>query len=407
MKVVHVTTIDEGGAYKATCRIHHSLQLQNIESTIILRTKKNSNSIGKSCFTEKKQEFYSKAKNGLNLLWKRKTIYRDILGTDISKHPNIQEADVIILHWINSFLSYKNLKQIFQLGKPVLWVLHDMWPLTGGCHYDEYCNKFVTKCGECPLIESKNKKDITFKNFNDKKLIYESYSFSLVGPSKWSVEMAKNSSLLREKKVYYIPNCIDINTFKRTKDDKISSLREKYNIFPDKKIVLFGAAHDGVKNRLKGFSYLLNALSLLDDSFYLVVFGNATDDDLKGVHQEYKLLGYIQDEAEMAEIYAMADVFVAPSIQEAFGFTACEAMACGTPVVGFAVGGLCDQIEHMRNGYLAKLKDFGDLAEGIKICAENSEAFGEKAHKAALRFSLNELGMQYVAVLNELVKEKT
>ena len=51
--------------------------------------------------------------------------------------------------------------------------------------------------------------------------------------------------------------------------------------------------------------------------------------------------------------------------------TVLESLSCGTPVVGFEVGGVPDMIRHKENGYLAKYKNAGDIVEGIKFCLNN------------------------------------
>ena len=140
-----------------------------------------------------------------------------------------------------------------------------------------------------------------------------------------------------------------------------------------KKVVLFGAAFDGTANKNKGFSYLIDALNYLDpDEYYLMIFGECNPQCLSW-KQEYKLMGYIKSEFIMAELYNLADVYVSPSLQESIGFTVCESLACGTPVVAFPVGGLVEQIEHQKNGYLAEHSSADDIAKGIVYCTDNNE----------------------------------
>ena len=141
---------------------------------------------------------------------------------------------------------------------------------------------------------------------------------------------------------------------------------------------------------------------LSENDYFLVIFGHAQNKDVESLKQSYKLAGYIEAESELAELYSLADVYVTPSLQESFGFTVCEAMACGTPVTAFAVGGILDQITHMEDGYLARVKDSHDLAEGIEYCAKNRNEWGKKAEENAKRFSYEEVGRQYVDFFEEL-----
>ncbi len=82
-------------------------------------------------------------------------------------------------------------------------------------------------------------------------------------------------------------------------------------------------------------------------------------------------MGFLQDEYSTALVYNAADVFIVPSLADNLPTTVQESLSCGTPVVGFEVGGIPDMISHKKNGYLAKYKDSGDIAEGIKFCINN------------------------------------
>ena len=395
IKVVHITTIDEGGAYKAVKRIQDSLRNEGVCSNILLRTKLNKISDDITFTDNPAKMIISKGKNLINMFFGNGMISRDLIGTDISQNGFVREADVIFLHWINSFLSYRTIEKILQLEKPVIWVMHDTWIFTGGCHVNLSCERYRIGCGKCPLIKSDRDKDISYLNYIDKVNIFQKYRFTVVGPSNWIVETAKESKVLSGQNIICIPNCYNEKIF--YKRPKKEALRKKYNINTQKHIILFGAAFDGTENKFKGFSYLLEALEKLSSTeYYLMIFGHADEKTCKNLKQEYKLLGYISDEQTLAEIYNIADVYVTPSLQESFGLTVCESMACGTPVVAFPVGGIKDQIIHKENGYLAKIRDTQDIAEGIQYCISNRNQLSEDIQYSANRFSSKRVGQRYV-----------
>ena len=309
------------------------------------------------------------------------------------------------MHWFNSFLSIKSLEKLFALNKPMVFMMHDMWLFTGGCHVAGDCKKYRDECGACPLISSERDMDISYQNFRDKEILFEHNNAVITGPSLWIVECAKQSPILKKQRVEYIPNMIDTQVFRPVKDR--DALRKKYGLPEGKKIILFGAADRGTGNRNKGFAYLSRAVQELDpEQYHLVIFGN-TGADL-GISDIYgrTLLGYVEKEAQMAEIYNLANVYVTPSLQESFGFTVCEALACGTPVVAFPVGGILDQIVHEQNGYLAKLKDVEDLKKGIIYCIENENILREKAREGAKRFSFEAVGDIYAEFLQKICEEQ-
>lgn len=384
MNILHITTIDMGGAYKAVERLDKCLNLSGFDSKILLRTKNDDVSNGYVYLDNAVKKFASKVKNLGNLFLKKGEIERDLFGSDISKSNFVKEADVICIHWINSFLSYKTIESLFRLNKPVVFFMHDMWLFTGGCHVDLGCGKYVSGCGTCPIIESNNAKDITFKNYKDKTALFNKYKINIAGPSNWIVNCAKNSEVLKNQNINCLHNCYDDAVFFKSDRNQI--------IDTDKTVLLFGAAHDGTANRNKGFQYLMDALAYLDkDKYFLLVFGNADEKQFENIGFEYKLLGYVSGDEKLAEVYRAADIYITPSLQESFGYTVCEAMACGTPVVAFPVGGICDQIIHKENGYLAKLRDSEDLALGIDFVREHKTELGEAAAVSAKCFSFTKM----------------
>lgn len=403
-KVVHITTIDEGGAYKAVERIQNSLRNEGIVSNILLRTKLDISSDDKVCMDNSLKNIISKMKNFVNLFFASGEISRDIFGTDISNNTLIKDADVIFLHWINSFLSYKSIEKILQLGKPVIWVMHDTWLFTGGCHVNQSCERYEDECGKCPLIGTNKSKDISYLNYKDKEKIFQKYSFTVMGPSNWIVDSAKKSKILSGKNIICIPNCYNEKIFYPRCEKE--ALKEKLHVHTKENIILFGAAFNGTDNKNKGFSYLLEALEKLSETdYYLLIFGNADEKTCKNLKQEYKLLGYISDEQTLAEVYNIADVYVTPSLQESFGLTVCESMACGTPVVAFPVGGINDQITHKENGYLAKLKNAEDLTRGIEFSIINKEKLGQTAVLSSHRYTSENIGKQYLKEINTILKK--
>ena len=398
MKVLHITTIDTGGAYKAAYRLHKSLQLQEVESEILVRTKLNPKSEVKEAFGNPVGSFVSKGKNAINMLFSKGEITFDRFGTDLSRHPLVREASILVLHWINSFLSYKDIEKLGQLGKPMIWVMHDMWLFTGGCHVDGYCGKYDRGCGNCPLIPGEKEVDLSRRNFILKTELLGKLNVTVIGPSKWIVEQAGRSGILHGKKIIYIANALDTALFSPVSDRE--KLRKKYGIVQNKKVILFGAADNGTENENKGFHFLRQAFQYLEaDKYTLLIFGNtARNLDLPG-ELEVIRVGYVTEEDKMDELYNAADVLVNPSSQESFGYTVCEAMACGTPEVGFPIGGIKEQIAHKENGYLARYHDPEDLAEGIKYCIEYRDALGVKAYQAAQGYSYKYIGGRYKEVI--------
>lgn len=401
MKVVHLATTDFGGAFKATMRINECLQEQGVESSVLVRSRYNNTKAMEVMDTPVKR-IVSKIRNGFNLLFCHGEVIADLFGADVSQISEIVESDVIVLHWVNSFISLGSIRKLVKLGKPIIWVMHDMWVFTGGCHYDQYCGKYEFGCGACPLMGSKNKHDRSYKNLREKMKLFSETDITFVAISKWELNCAKRSMVLASQRVVEITNPIDTAVFQPMDREKLRL--EKINV--KKRIILFGA-DKALENKSKGFAYFLEALKCLKQEEYCAVcFGKAPEKNkIIANDMEIIYLGTVQEEEELAKWYNIADVFVAPSMQESFGYTVCEALSCGTPVAAFAVGGILDQVQHMENGYLAGMKDAEDLAKGIEYCVENRDKLTRNARKGVLQKNrYNVVGMKYFNLCKDVMK---
>ena len=287
-----------------------------------------------------------------------------VLGTNVAKFEEVKNADIIYIHWaLKGLLNFRSIKQIARLNKPVIIFLHDMWNITGGCHHSFTCEKYKTEgCNNCPMFPTDKKNDLSAKEFNKKVKLYSKYNnLYFVSPSRWLYTCAKESLLTKDKPVFYIPNILDNTIFKPA--DKTTA-KQILNIDANETVIAFGAIT--VNSPYKGWAYLQKALELLsqDDSLKnisVLIFGTEYNKEIAdSIAFKTRFMGYLKDEYSTALVYNAADVFIAPSLAEAFGYVVMEALSCGTPVVGFDVGGIPDMISHKENGYLAKRWQFHD-----------------------------------------------
>ncbi len=296
-----------------------------------------------------------------------------VFGSDISRHPLIQQADIVHLHWVNfGFLSVSDIAQLTKLNKPVFWTLHDMWAFTGGCHHSGNCEHFQQSCGDCKFLKNPNPTDLSHRMWEAKKTGFAEKNLHIITCSDWLGNRARQSSILGGHSIKTIPNAIDTEFFSPTATN--------LGLNPNKKYVLFVAMR--VNAPAKGFHLLKEALQYLDaDTTELLIVGGELTEELPlKAHN----LGQISDPAKMRDIYAAADAFVTPSLEENLPNTIMEAMACGTACVGFEVGGIPEMIEHEVTGYVAQAFDPKDLAKGINWCLESTNS-GPKSRERALQ----------------------
>ena len=124
-----------------------------------------------------------------------------ILGSNVSRIKEVRSADIIYLHWTQGgFLNLRNIEQLAKLGKPVILFMHDMWAITGGCHYSFSCEKYKIGCGDCPVLQSHKKNDWSAKQFNIKSRLYKEFTnLIFVTPSHWLLGCLKESPLTNNK----------------------------------------------------------------------------------------------------------------------------------------------------------------------------------------------------------------
>ncbi len=320
---------------------------------------------------------------------------------DIIKRINQINPDIVHLHWVSGNLF--QISKLHLINSPIVWSFHDMWAFTGGCHYNGDCQKFKDTCGNCKALHSNKTKDLSRTNYNNKAKPYQKKDFTAIGLSNWMANEAKESSLLKGKKIIHLPNCIDISKFKRHNEN---FCRNIWNLPEDKFLILFGAMN-ATSDPRKGFNHLKNAISNLDkDKYELVVFGaSSSDSQMFGLKAHF--VGKVNDERALITLYSSVNVFVLPSVQENLSNTVLESMSCGTPVVAFKIGGNEDMISHRQDGYLAKPFDTLDLANGIRWCVNHTEQLTKEARlKVENNFSYQKVAKKYKALYQSIVLEK-
>ncbi|MHA1755360.1 MAG: glycosyltransferase family 4 protein [Promethearchaeota archaeon] len=413
MKILLLNTNDiSGGAAIAAYRLLKGLQQNSVQAQMLVQSKKSDDYsiIGPQT---KWQKVFSKIRPIIDSIpvrfyrQRKKIIFSPaILPDNISKKVKDISPDIVHLHWIASgFIRIENLAKI---NKPIIWTLHDSWAFTGGCHIPFDCKKYIKSCGCCPILNSNKKRDLSYKIWKRKEKSWKNLDLTVVTPSSWLGECAKKSSLFYKTRVEVIPNGIDLSRFKPI-DKNIA--RDILCLSKDKKIILFGAM-SAINDQNKGFHLLKEALKKAsakkNKNIELLIFGSSKPKDEEDLGFKTHYLGHLNDEISLALVYSAADVMIVPSMQEAFGQTASESLACGTPVVAFGNTGLSDIVEHQKNGYLAKPFDTTDLAFGIKWVLEEDKKWKKLSHNAREKvinqFDIVKVAKRYEDLYKDILK---
>lgn len=423
LKVLSVCTSLGGGAGRAAHRIHQGERDLGVDSRMLLKSGKSNDSaiitldefIPQNPFYKAFDWSRNKVKNKIqHFRWNRypdkdQMFMSDLRGTDLHGALRKLDYDLLHLHWINNrFVSLMDLPK----DKPIVWTLHDSWPFCGVCHYFFDCDEYKCHCGQCPLLHSDKSNDLSYQVWKKKESIYKDLNLHIVTPSRWLGECAKQSSLMGRFPLTVIPNCLDVNTYRPLRESEVShKWVDLMRIKTTKKLVLFGAVN-ATKDKVKGFSRMVAALSVLEaqghtDGVEMVVFGANESEWGMDTRIPIHYVGYVGNLQEMVSLYNLADVTVVPSLSENLSCTIMESLSCGTPVVAFNIGGNGDMIEHKVNGYLAKERDDADLAEGILWCLENNQGKGlGKAgrEKVLHEYTFDKVCRKYVDLYQQVLK---
>ncbi|MGV8877524.1 MAG: glycosyltransferase [Sphingobacteriaceae bacterium] len=378
LKVVHLNTYDgNGGAGRACLRLSQALNNHGVHSKVIVNYKFGNNKAIETFSGTWLKKAYTTAAIILERLL-AKLLLKPVkipfsftwFGRSVIHHPDVMQADVIHLHWINhSFLNPQHLAELKQLNKPIVWTFHDSNAFTGGCHVRFDCDHFIRQCGDCPVLKHPGPADWSNRIWHQKHDAYKDLLFHIIVPSKWMGHAVKVSSLLKDKPINIIPNTLETATFDI---QEVSTARLKWKLDEDKFIFLSGFMPSR-KDLHKGTSYLLESMELLaqkgginKDQIEVIIFGNRKESNVPVFPFKTHLFGTIHHDEDLASIFAAADAFLIPSLDDNLPYTVMESLSCGTPVIAFTTGGIPDMVKHQENGYLAVYRSAESFADGME-----------------------------------------
>ena len=379
MRIVHISAEDIGGGAAIACVRHAEAMLSAGLDTQVIVAKKN----GRKLFVKEgitgigpfvhsvQQKIHRRLVNAADPVG---TFSLMAFGHRFHSLKEVREADVIFLHWVNgSTLSISEVEKILQLGKPVYWYMHDMFPITGGCHHSLKCKGFLSHCEDCPLVHNAFFRILVRKQFKSKLRHWTRYSnLSFVCPSQWLSALVKSSRISQGHDVFTIPNVIDTSFYKPL----TGKYKELFGLEPSKRTILFGASSNN--SVYKGFKDLYEFLKSLDPEKYEGLLIGEYDASLTtGISMKIRSTGYIYDDLSLIMAYNASDVFVISSAAENYPNVVLEAMSCGVPCVGYKVGGIPELIQDKISGYVTAENTPDELVRGIEYVFSDDTRYQE------------------------------
>jgi glycosyltransferase involved in cell wall biosynthesis len=355
MRVLQIGHTDNhwGGAGVASRRLHTALLSAGVESHMLVGTIRSPDPrVSKVPRSTRGERLLAPLTRALSL-----NDLQFVGAFKIKTLPLFLAADVVHYHAThgNTYFNYLALPGLTQ-AKPSVLTLHDMWSFTGHCAFSYGCERFETGCGACPHLDAfpAMTRDQTGLEWRLKRWTFERSRFAVIAPSRWMMQLARRSMLSRFP-LHHIPLGIDTSVFQ---PHEAAACRKLLGVPQDRKVIIFTAA--AVGDRRKGADLLLAALAGLPVELKAITTilimggeGDALQQSLVSEGLDVRYFGYVESDALKALLYAAADLFICPSRADNMPLTVIESLACGTPCIGFAIGGMAELVVPGTTGFLA------------------------------------------------------
>lgn len=381
MKIVHVNTYDQGGAFNAAYRLHRGLVSMGYNSHFLCLTSVLENRYDDIVYFIDTLSGMPKIISSLKYRWFSHTLPqkpRDFPGMVsydksayiVNCHPIFKDADVIHLHWVSKFIHYNTFFR--KVNSKLFWTLHDMNPFMGIFHYSTEAKQVLPKWLNLDLSVKKRKQ----KYLSAKGI-------TVIGPSKWILSECMNSGIFKKANFFNIPYGLRVSDLIPNKE----LLRNKLGLPTEKKIIL--CVCESTKLPRKGFDYFKEVINLLlvqNSNIHIVIVGGVSGEcNMEGI----SYTGYIKDFDLLSQYYQASDLFVIPSVEDNLPNTLLEAIAHGLPAVGFNIGGVPDLIIDGRNGFIAYELSPRSLFSKIMEILESDEKIVEMGKYSIKHFNRN------------------
>lgn len=426
LNILLLSTTDRYGAHEAIYRMGKVLSKEhNILFLVKNKTKTDKWIIEqpktKKTFTQKVITLLKKKTNHKNKEFFKNNKYVFLEGEDeredyVSGNEIINTLGnfipkIIIAGITNMFLNTKVLLYLHEkTGAAIYQQMVDVFPLTARCHLMWNCNQYKTLCENCPAARNNKERKMIKNNHLIRIDSIKRGSFRLLTVKGWAVDKANNSMSYKDRAIALNYNLVDTDLF----TDEHRDVAKKITGFNDNEFVIFAGAYNANASHkgAKEFAMSLPILwSLLDNQqrkrVTVIIVGHNIDDSLyRNNRFNIKKIDFINDYRYLSLIYQASDIVVIPSIEDAGPMMTSEALACGTPVVGFMTGSLFDDglIQNGVQGYRVEIGNVNELANAmmkIILLEKNSyNTMRKEARKTALKNVSEEA---YLKLFNEKV----
>lgn len=410
VRVLHVNAYwSKGGAARAASMVHRALLSRGIESVMVTKEapvpfdnilptcRKAPVAYLRECLAWIHHLFLSKSISASGSTRSPQIVSSYSLGRTIER----LRPEIVHLHWICE--GYITIEEIGRIGVPVVWTMHDMWPVLSEEHI-HYGDSHRTGYDESNA-DRREQRTWTRKLENFKRLP----SLTCVGVSRYMRDLAKESLLFEGRETTNFPNPIRRESFHRRHPGN-----GEPPVIPSEhagRLALLFVS--GYVDHNKGIDLLDAALRepcLADrlDRLVLLTVGPIARSPLQTAIRRHDL-GVVKSDVRMAQIYSGVHITLVPSRFESYSLCAAESICCGTPVVSFDTSGLRDVIEEGVTGFRARCFEPADFAAKISLLLDRIEGegidLGDAWEQACERFSPESVAAGYEQLYNSILSK--
>jgi glycosyltransferase involved in cell wall biosynthesis len=392
MRILHLSTTLRGGAGIAASRLNEALcgfgtesrihcltkETQIAEENVFVINRSSSLRLKSKLVTYAQSKFVSKPNKSLSVVSVDSIDYKEI---------DFFNPDVINVHSMYNLLNHDSLLKLSNSGYPLVITLHDQRGFTGGCHYSNGCNRFVTACNSCPQATFTGKKLINRIYKDELNAVKSIRNLKVAAPSLWLANLSRKSNILGSFPTVVINNAIPSYTYRRQDDKATKSI---------------GFIASDLNNPLKNLSLLLQALKKIDghiQNLEVVLIGRGEVDCGLTDVKVSKLEGLTQE--QIAKTVSSLHLLVVPSLEDNSPNVIGEALMNGTRVIGASTGGIPELLENDES-LLFDPQDIDGLASAItrNLCDYRKADIAVRAEE---RFSFMAVASKYIELYKSMV----
>src|SRR5437867_6315708 len=374
MRVLHLNTHASGGSYEYAALLTTALAQHGIESHVLCKNSQSAETGRLLLDRIIRRSYVSLSTEPWHGTWR-------LLSQPAAE--DLEGVDVVHLHTVADWFDVPRWLETLPRRMGVVISVHDMWHVTGGCFLYRGCDRYakqIEPCDPCPILRWPANRFLAKAAHSRKLRAYRNCGARMDANSHWLDEIAGRSPIARAcGGVEVIAPGIDTTVFKP--QDK-ALCRKHFDLPEDAFVIVTGGA--SLTDENKNVPWLLEQLSALPDldGIIILAFGEGAVPVPSGL--DVRFTGGIRDRRDLARLLAAADVFVSASLMETYGLTLVEAMACGTPVVAFRVGGIPEAAPDGQGAILCEPGDGAALIEAISSVRDSPrlrERLGDLAHE--------------------------